>query len=162
MLEEIDEDDEEGGDDVEETSDDKMVDVQTDLSSGMGDASMPLEGTVAAAVDKEEHGQVIAEKLHNLALDQEIEVSSPLKKPVASPLKKQQSTNCLHEAQLPDQADPKAILETLEVRSLHWHWAFVVDCGRIWLISGIIVCYLSVGVTTRANLISAFQHVTSR
>jgi hypothetical protein len=70
--------DEEGDDDVDETSDDKMVDVQTDPSLGMEDASIPLEGTAAVA-EKEEHGdeQVIAEKLHNLTLDQEIQEASP-------------------------------------------------------------------------------------
>jgi hypothetical protein len=78
MLEEDEEGDEEGDDDVDETSDDKTVDVQTDLSLGMGDASIPLESTAAVA-EKEEHGdeQVIAEKLHNLTLDQEIHEASP-------------------------------------------------------------------------------------
>jgi hypothetical protein len=72
---ECDDDDDEN----EETEDDTTkVDVQTDLSLGMGDASIPLEGTAAVA-EKEEHGdeQVIAEKLHNLTLDQEIQEASP-------------------------------------------------------------------------------------
>jgi hypothetical protein len=111
MLEEDEEGDDEDEDDVDETSDDKTMDVQTDVSSGMGDASIPLEGTAAAAVEKEEHGDehVIAEKLHNLTLDQEIQEASPVKlkmksnleleevkspkKSVASPLKEQSRSN---------------------------------------------------------------------
>ena len=102
MLEEDeeggDEDEDEDEDDVDETSDDKMMNVQTDVSSGMGGANIPLEGTAAAAVEKEEHGDehVIAEKLHNLTLDQEIQEASPVKSPkksVASPLKEQSKSN---------------------------------------------------------------------
>ena len=82
MPEENEEDDDEGDDYVDETSDDKMVDVQTDVSSGVGEASVPLEGTAAAAVETEEHHDehVIAEKLHNLTLDQEIQEASPASK----------------------------------------------------------------------------------
>ena len=81
MPEEDEESDDEGDDYVDETSDDKMVDVQTDVSSGVGEASVPLEGTAAAAVEKEEHHDehVIAEKLHNLTLHQEIQEASPVK-----------------------------------------------------------------------------------
>jgi hypothetical protein len=82
-LAEEEERDEEGDDDDDETSDDKMVDLQTDPAAveEMGDASSAPESTVAA-VKKEEHGdeQVIAEKLHNLALDQEIREASPASK----------------------------------------------------------------------------------
>jgi hypothetical protein len=134
MLDEDEEVDEEGEDDVDETSDDKMVGLQTDPAAveEMGDSSSAPESTVAA-VKKEEHGdeQVIAEKLHNLTLDQEIQeaspaskaklkmestqkvkspqkpLSSPVKSPkksVASPLKKQQSKASLHKSQLPVRA----------------------------------------------------------
>ena len=127
MPEENEEDDDEGDDYVDETSDDKMVDVQTDVSSGVGEASVPLEGTAAAAVETEEHHDehVIAEKLHNLTLGQEIQEASPVKmkmksnmdleevkspknsvarplkspekppRPLSSPLKKQQSKSSL-------------------------------------------------------------------
>jgi hypothetical protein len=82
-LAEEEERDEEGDDDDDETSDDKMVDLQTDPAAveEMGASSRAPESTVAAA-KKEEHGdeQVIAEKLHNLALDQEIREASPASK----------------------------------------------------------------------------------
>jgi hypothetical protein len=82
-LAEEEERDEEGDDDDDETSDDKMVDLQTDPAAveEMGGSSNAPESTVAA-VKKEEHGdeQVIAEKLHNLALDQEIREASPASK----------------------------------------------------------------------------------
>ena len=84
MLDEDEDEDEEvgeeGEDGIDETSDDKMVDVQTDVNLEMGDASSAPESTVAA-VKKEEHGdeQVITEKLHNLTLDQEIHEASPAK-----------------------------------------------------------------------------------
>jgi hypothetical protein len=81
MLDEDEEIDEEGEDDIDEVSDDKMVDVQTGPAAveETGDASSAPESTVAAV--KEEHGdeQVIAEKLHNLDLDQEIHEASPVK-----------------------------------------------------------------------------------
>jgi hypothetical protein len=80
MLDEDEEVVEEGEDGIDETSDDKMVDVQMDVNLGMGDASSAPESTMAA-VKKEEHGdeQVITEKLHNLTLGQEIHEASPVK-----------------------------------------------------------------------------------
>lgn len=79
MLEEKDDDielDDEISDD--EIEGDKMqVGVQADVKLGMGGASILPESTAAVA-EKEEHGdeRVIAEKLHNLTLDQEIQEAS--------------------------------------------------------------------------------------
>jgi hypothetical protein len=85
MLDEDEEIDEEGEDDIDEVSDDKMVDVQTGPAAveETGDASSAPESTVAAVgKSPAEHGdeQVIAEKLHNLTLDQEIQEASPASK----------------------------------------------------------------------------------
>jgi hypothetical protein len=83
MLDEDEEVDEEGEDGIDETSDDKMVDVQTEVKLEMGDTSSAPESTVAAVgKSPAEHGdeQVIAEKLHNLTLDQEIQEASPASK----------------------------------------------------------------------------------
>jgi hypothetical protein len=83
LAEEEEADESEDEEDADEETEDytTKVDVQTDLSLGMSDVSI-LPVSTAAVAEKEEHGdeQAIADKLHNLILDQEIQEASPTSK----------------------------------------------------------------------------------
>jgi len=83
MPDEDEEGDGDGDDDVDEMDGDKMqLDVQADVKMSMGDVGIPPEGTAAAKKTSPKHGDehVIADKLHNLTLDQEIQEASPASK----------------------------------------------------------------------------------
>jgi hypothetical protein len=120
MPEEDEEVDEEDDDDVAETSDEKTVDVQTDLSLGMGGASIPLEGTVAVEKKSSECGDehVIAEKLLNLTLDQEIKETLPAKFKAKSNVKAEEMMSVKNLVASPQKEQSKSNSQALS--NSHW------------------------------------------